>query len=467
MQTASETRNTASPPETFRQQSPSPLKPRPLNIPAPIETALSNGLRLAIVNDTRLPIVSFRLAFRGGDSSDPAHLPGLSDMMSHLMSEGTSNRTSVQIAEQVERIGATLTISSASDFVTVAASALSVYADEILELMADVTLAPSFPQNEIDLARENTKQMLIQQRAQPNFLASERAAKVMFGEHPYSRISPTSESLDAMSRDTFVEFHGKRFSPNKAVLLVVGDVDVDEMAGKLERLFGSWQGEPASLADVPAPPLRSTRKAYLVDRPGSAQSNIVIANAGITRTSPDYFPLLVMHTVLGANASSRLFMNLREHKGYTYGAYSSLDARRLAGTFRVSAEVRTPVTGASLHEFFFELDRIRTERVPDEELRNAKSYLTGVFPIRIETQDGLVDQLTSVRMFDLPSDYLHTYRDHVSAVTAEDVQRVAQAHVTPDRAVIVVVGDAAKVGDQVREYSEEIELYDTEGNLRQ
>ena len=380
MQTASETRNTASSPETFRQQSPTPLKPRPLNIPAPIETTLGNGLRLAIVNDARLPIVSFRLAFRGGDSSDPAHLPGLSDMMSHLMSEGTSNRTSVQIAEQVERVGATLTISSSSDFVTVAASALSIYADEILELMADVTLGPSFPQNEIDLARENTKQMLIQQRAQPNFLASERAAKVMFGDHPYSRISPTSESLDAMSRDTFVEFHSKRFAPNKAVLLVVGDVDVDEMAGKLERLFGSWQGETISTSDFPSPPLRSTRTIYLVDRPGSAQSNIVIANAGITRTSPDYFPLLVMHTVLGANASSRLFMNLREHKGYTYGAYSSLDARRLAGTFRVSAEVRTPVTGASLHEFFFELDRIRTERVPDEELRNAKSYLTGVFP---------------------------------------------------------------------------------------
>jgi len=159
-------------------------------------------------------------------------------------------------------------------------------------------------------------------------------------------------------------------------------------------------------------------------------------------------------------------MNLREEKGYTYGAYSSLDARRLAGTFRATAEVRTPVTGASLHEFFFELNRIRDERVPDEELQNAKSYLTGVFPIRMETQDGLIDQLTSVKMFDLPDDYLHTYRDRVNAVTAEDVQRVAQQHVTPDRAAVVIVGDAAEIEDQIKDYAESIELYDTEGNRK-
>jgi zinc protease len=466
VQTASEITN-AAPQETFRHQSPPALKPRPLNIPAPIETTLDNGLRLAIVNDARLPIVSFRLAFRGGDSVDPAHLPGLSDMMSHLMNEGTSSRTSVQIAEQVERIGATLTISSTSDFVTVAASALSVYVDEILELMADVTLNPSFPQNEIDLARENTKQMLIQQRAQPNFLASERAAKVMFGDHPYSRISPTPASLDAMSREKFVEFHRQVFVPNDAVLLVVGDVDVAEMTAKLRTLFGAWRGASTSLANFPSPPQQSSRTVYLVDRPGSAQSNIVIANAGITRTSPDYFAMLVLHTILGANASSRLFMNLREEKGYTYGAYTSLDARRLAGTFRASAEVRTPVTGASLREFFLELERIRSERVPEEELRNAKSYLSGVFPLRIETQDGLIDQLTSIRMFGLPSDYLHTYRDNVNAVTAEDVRRVALQHVTPDRAAIVVVGDVAEIESQVREYSEQIEFYDTDGNRRQ
>ena len=453
--------------ETFRRHHPAPLKPRALKIPAAVETKLGNGLRIAIVHDARLPMVSFRLAFRGGDSNDPAELPGLSDMMAHLLTEGTETRTSLQIAEEVERLGATLSASSASDFATIAASSLAVYADEILELIADVTLQPSFPQNEIDLARENTKQMLIQQRAQPNFLASERVANVMFGQHPYARISPTAESLDAMTRETFSEFHRDSLAPDKAVLLIVGDVDPDETPAKLENLFGRWSNTSTSDATFPPPPERSGRALYVIDRPGSAQSNIVIANAGITRTSPDYFPMLVMHTILGANASSRLFMNLREEKGYTYGAYSSLDARRLAGTFRATAEVRTPVTGASLHEFFFELNRIREERVPDEELQNARSYLTGVFPIRIETQDGLIDQLTSVKMFDLPDDYLHTYRDRVNAVTAEDVQRVAQQHVTPDRAAVVIVGDAAEIEDQIKDYAETIERYDTEGNRKQ
>jgi zinc protease len=203
-----------------------------------------------------------------------------------------------------------------------------------------------------------------------------------------------------------------------------------------------------------------------VDRPGSAQSNIVIANESITRSNPHYFPMLLMHTILGANASSRLFMNLREQKGYTYGAYSNLDARRLAGTFRATAEVRTAVTGASLHEFFYELDRIRDDAVSEEEILNAKSYLSGVFPIRIETQDGLIDQLVNMKMLDLPDDYLSTYRDSVNAVTTEEIQTVARDYVTPDKAAVVIVGDAAEITEQIKPYSEKIEVYDTEGNLK-
>jgi len=410
-------------------------------------------------------MVSFRLAFRGGDSSDPAELPGLSDMMAHLLTEGTADRTSLQIAEEVERLGATLSVSSASDFATIAASSLAVYADEILALMADVTLHPSFPQNEIDLARENTKQMLIQQRAQPNFLASERVAKVMFGQHPYARISPTPASLDGMTRDTFTNFHRKSFAPEKGVLLIVGDVDPDETAAKLET-FGGWTTVPTSEPAFSAPPERTARVLYVIDRPGSAQSNIVIANAAITRTSPDYFPMLLMHTILGANASSRLFMNLREEKGYTYGAYTNLDARRTAGTFRATAEVRTPVTGDSLKEFFYELNRIRNDRVSEKEIADAKSYLTGVFPIRLETQEGLTDQLVQIKMLRLPDDYLQLYRDRVQAVTLDEIQRVAQKYVKPDEAALIVVGDGSAVLEQIRPYCEDIEIYNTSGKRK-
>src|SRR5712692_8850077 len=213
--------------EAFRRQMPPPLQARPLNLPEHFETRLPNGLGLVVVEDKRLPLISFRLAFRSGDANDPPALPGLSDMMTHLLTEGTATRSSREIAEQVERLGATLTVGSGSDFTTVAASTLSLYADEILELLAEVTLSPSFPQNEIDLARENTKQLLIQQRAQPNFLASERMSRVIFGEHPYARISPTPDSLDAMTREEMLGFRQATMVPNHAVMLVVGDVDRD------------------------------------------------------------------------------------------------------------------------------------------------------------------------------------------------------------------------------------------------
>src|SRR6266566_427569 len=415
--------------EDFLKQPPPPLPARPIRLPAAYRTTLSNGLIVVVVEDSRLPLVSYRLALRTGDAHDPAELPGLVDMLTGLLTEGTQSRNSREIADEVARLGATLQAGANSDYTTVAASSLATFSDEILELMADVILRPVFPANEVELAKQNTKESLKQQRAQPSFLAREMVARVMFGAHPYHVTAPTPESIDATTRERIVAFHRAAFVANNAVLLVAGDVQQDPILKQVERLFGAWTPGPLPGDDFPAPPTRTARSAYLIDRPGSAQANIVIANTGITRTSPDYFPMLVMHTVLGANASSRLFMNLREDKGYTYGAYSSLDARRTAGTFRATAEVRTPVTGDSLKEFFYELGRIRTEPVSEKEISDAKSYLTGVFPIRLETQEGLIDQLVQIKMLNLPSDYLQTYRDHVQAITIDDIQRVAAKYV--------------------------------------
>lgn len=454
------------PQEHFRQQAPAPLPPRPIHIPHSSEVSLSNGLNIVIVEDSRLPLVSYRLAFRAGDAHNPPELPGLSDLLMGLITEGTESLSSREIADEVGRMGATLSAGANSDYATVAASSLATFSDNILELVADVTRNPSFPPNEVELLKQNTKESLRQQRAQPSFLATEMVSRVVFGKHPYSIIAPTIESLEASSRDRIVEFHRSMFLPNNAVLVVVGDVRSDDMVKRIEGLFGDWQPGKVPEDDFPAPPTSFTRSGFLVDRPGSAQSNIVIANAGITRTSPDYFPMLLMHTVLGANASSRLFMNLREEKGYTYGAYSSLDARRFAGTFRVSAEVRSPVTGDSLKEFFYELERIRTEAVSDQEIRDAKSYLTGVFPLRLETQEGLIDQLVQIKMFGLPENYLQTYRDQIQSVTIEDVQEVALRYVKPEEAAIVIVGDGQEILDQVKPYSRTIELYHTSGKRK-
>ncbi|HKS29509.1 MAG TPA: pitrilysin family protein, partial [Pyrinomonadaceae bacterium] len=310
------------PTEDFRKQAPPPLAARPLNIPRPFETTLPNGLQVVIVEDPRLPLVSYRLALRAGDINDPSDMPGLLDMAVGLLNEGTAKRTSKQIADEVARYGATLTAGSNSDYSTVAASSLAMYGDEILDLLADIVLNPTFPESEVKLAQQNALQGLQQQRAQPGFLANERMAQVLFGQHPYSVISATPQSINAMTRDRLLAFHRSMFVPNNSVLLIVGDVKRDAVMRRVNDLFGKWQKGQVDARQFPQPPARTARALYIVDRPGSAQSNIVIANPAINRTSRDYFPMLLMNVVLGANASSRLFMNLREQKGYTYGAYS-------------------------------------------------------------------------------------------------------------------------------------------------
>lgn len=451
--------------ETFRSQAPPPLPPRPIVVPEARETVLSNGLTVTVLEDNRLPLVSYRLALRVGTAFDPPQLPGLTDLLAGLLPEGTASRSSRQIADEVARMGASLNAGANSDYTIIAASALSKF-QEILELMAEIVMQPSFPEKEVDLAKQNTKESLRQQRAQPSFLATEMVSRVMFGNHPYSLVAPTPESIDLSTRQHFVEFHKTKFVPNNAVMIVVGNVQFEDLVTRVERLFSTWSRGEDLASDFPVPPVRTKRSAYLVDRPSSAQSNIVIANTGINRTSPDYFPMLLMHTVLGATASSRLFMNLREEKGYTYGAYSNLDARRSAGTFRATAEVRTPVTGDSLKEFFLELEKIRNERVSEKEINDAKSYLTGVFPIRLETQEGMIDQLVQIKMLNLPNDYLQTYRDYVQAVTIDDIQRVAATYVRPDQAAIVVVGDGAQVTEQIKPFCEDIEAYTTSGKRK-
>ncbi len=214
-----------------------------------------------------------------------------------------------------------------------------------------------------------------------------------------------------------------------------------------------------------ATPVRDSRSLTIVDRKGSAQSNIVLTHLGVKRTDPDYFPLIVMNQVLGAGASSRVFMNLREEKGYTYGAYTRLGSKKLAGDFEATAEVRTAVTGDSLKEFFYELERIRDDKVGDEELADAKNFLTGVFPIRAETQEGLTNLIVNQHLYCLPENYLQTYRENVDAVTVDDVQRIAIKHVRPDEMAIVIVGDAGEVLTQAKEYAETVEIFDTDGNL--
>ena len=449
-----------------RKTAPEALAPVPFNIPQAFQTTLPNGLRVVIFEDRRLPLVSYRLAFMSGDAHDPSDSIGLTSAMASMLTEGTENYSSLSLAEKIERLGASISASSSDDFTVIAASALALYNSEILHLMSEIVFRPTFPADELDLYKRNTIENLKFQRSQPNFLASEQTARLLYGEHPYSRVSPAAGDIEKLSSDALSRFHNHRFIPNNAVLIAVGDVERDSLLKDIEEHFGDWgQGTPPE-STFPVPPSRDVITLTIVDRKGSAQSNIVLANLALDRNDPDYFAVLVMNQVLGAGASSRVFMNLREEKGYTYGAYTRVDAKKLAGDFEATAEVRTAVTGDSLKEFFYELNRIREEAVSDDELADAKSFLTGVFPIRAETQEGLTNLIVSQELYNLPKDYLQSYRDDINAVSVDEVQRVAKKYIFADRMAIVIVGDAEEIIPQAKPYAANIEIFDTDGNSK-
>jgi len=452
--------------DSFRSSAPEPLEPIPFQIAKPFETKLSNGLKVVIFEDKRLPLVSLRLAFYSGDANDPADAVGLTSAVTSLMSEGTENYSSKELAEKIERLGAGLNVSSSDDFTIVSASSLAFYTEDMIELLAEVLLRPVFPEDEVDLYRRNMIENLKFQRSQSPFLASEQVGKIIYGDHPYGRVSPSKEDVEKLTREALSEFHKQIFVPENAVFIVVGDFASDELIKQLEAHLGTWSGGNSFAKLAPSEPARSGRTLTIVDRPGSAQSNIVIANRAIARSNPDFFPVIVMNQILGAGASSRVFMNLREEKGYTYGAYTRFDTKELAGSFEATAEVRTQVTGESLNEFFYELERIRTETVLDGELQDAISYLVGVFPLKAETQEGRTNLIVNQQLYRLPDDYLETYRDNVSAVTAEDIKRVAEKYIKPDDIAIIIVGDGGDVLWQVREHAPVIEIFDADGNAK-
>jgi predicted Zn-dependent peptidase len=384
--------------------------------------------------------------------------------MASMLTEGTESHSSRSLAEEIERLGASLGASSGSDNTRLSASCLSPYVSDVLRLMREILLKPTFPQSELDLYKQNTIEGLKFQRSQASFLATEQVARIIYGQHPYATVSPAAEDIEKIDRDALVEQQRRTLIPNNAVLVVVGDVERDAFLAEFEAGFAEWEPGEKPTNEFPEVAARTGRTLTIVDRKGSAQANIVLALPGINRNHPDFFPVLVMNQILGSGASSRIFMNLREEKGYTYGAYSKFDMKRLGGEFEATAEVRTAVTGDSIREFFFELNRIRDERVSDDELRDAINYLTGVFPIRAETQEGLTNLIVQQKIYGLPDDYLQTYRERVAEVTADEVERVARAYVRPDEVAIVIVGDAESILPQAREYAPTVEIFDTEGN---
>ncbi|HEY9719156.1 MAG TPA: pitrilysin family protein [Trichormus sp.] len=450
--------------EAWRKNPPKVPAPRPFKLPDVDIYKLPNGLKVELVTDHRFPFVTMALGVKAGSTLDPTDKVGLAGMTADMLNEGTKTLTSKQIADQVDEIGGALFASSEFDFTVLSASALSKYTDRIFNLFTDVLFNPSFPEDELTLKKTNLIQVLAMKRSQPDFLGEERFQRVVFGDHPYGNVAPTPASVKATNRDDLKQFHDKNYLPNDSVLIVVGDFKPDDMKQMIASKFSDWKSGTLPVTELPALPVQHGRHIYLVNRPGSVQTTLRIGNSSIERLDPDYFPMLVANQILGGAAQARLFLNIREQKGYTYGAYSGLTARRHPGSFAANSDVRTEVTAPALEEFLYELDRLRNVKPSEKELKDAKNYLCGAFQLGLETQSGLAQRLLEVNMYDLPDNYLETYADKVMAINADDVRSVARKLIDEDNLVIAVVGDAAKIKHDL-EFFGPVEVYDTSGKL--
>ncbi|HEX5602411.1 MAG TPA: pitrilysin family protein [Pyrinomonadaceae bacterium] len=436
-----------------------------VKLPRAEEATLKNGLQVILLNSTKIPAFNMQLVVLSGGLSDKPDFHGLSGFTASLLREGTAKRSSKDIAEQVDAVGATLTAGSglSSMISTVSASGLVENLDQTLDLFADVIRNPTFPQAEVDKYKTRTLAQLQLQRSSPQFLAAEQFQKAIYGtSHPASLIAAPADSIKKLTSKDLADFHAMYYRPNNAILAIVGDVTMKEIMPKLEKAFGDWQKGDVPSVTIPPAPAQSESRIFLIDRPGSVQTVLQLGTLGIERTSPDYFSVLVADRVLGGGPSGRLFMNLREDKGYTYGAYSNFGGTKFRGTWISNSEVRTDVTEGAMKEFMYELNRMRTETVPAEELENAKRAIIGGFALSLEQPQTLLQNIITQKLYNLPADYWDTYPQKVSAITAADVQNAAKKYIDMGHLQVVAVGDAAKAREVLSKYGK-VEVYDAEG----
>ncbi|HKR37277.1 MAG TPA: pitrilysin family protein [Steroidobacteraceae bacterium] len=433
-----------------------PVNPQTLRVvlPRAQEATLSNGLRVALIEDHKLPTFSVQLLLTGGGLDDPDNQHGLAMVTASLLREGTAKRTSRQIAEQLATLGGVFTAgaSPSSGETAIGFGGLSEKADAIFAVAADIVRNPAFPAAELDKYKSRFLSQLQQQRAQPEFAAQEEFMRAVYGTHPGSYVVPPEKVLTAMTRADLARYHQAHYVPNNGIVLAYGDFTLKSLVQQLERAFGDWPKGDARTISLPAlqPPAKA--RVLLVDRPASVQTSLWVGGLGIERRSDDYFPMLVMNHILGGGPASRLFINLREDKGYTYGVYSFFNGSRFPGVVLASTDVRTPVTDGALHELMGELHRIGDEPVPEQELKNAKRALIGGFALSLDSPQTLISNLATQKIYNLPADYWDTYPQRVEAITAADVQRVAKKYYDANKLQIVAVGDATEVKKVLEKY---------------
>jgi zinc protease len=432
--------------------------PRPtgaprVDLPEPTRMRLPNGLTVMYVRQAELPVVSAVLVTRGAGSSDePADAPGLASFTASMLDEGAAGMDALQLADALDLLGASLSTGSAADAAQANLYVLRQNFPAALRLMANVVVRPDFPEREVNRLRDERLTALARAKDEATTIANNAFASLVYGaQHPYGRYANTA-STRGLNRGRVQAFHASRYRPESSTLILVGDVDPAAMQPMVAEAFGAWRGQGAAgtIGEPPAPPSIGSTVVYLIDKPGAAQSEIRIGHPGVPRSSPDYFPLLVMNTMLGGTFTSRLNTNLRETHGWSYGARSTFQMLRGAGPFTAQAGVQTNATDSALVEFFKEINRIRTEAVTPQELDKIKNFVALRLPDQLETTQDISFQLANLETYGLDASFYDDYVQRIMAVTADDLRRVANQYVRPDRSVVVVVGDRQVVEAAVR-----------------
>jgi zinc protease len=422
---------------------------KPLQAPDVKPSKLDNGLTVWLVPQTGFPKISYSFAvFGGGLASDPTDHPGLADVLAATIDQGTKTRTARQIAEEIQAAGGDVSARASRDTLRISTGVLSSKAAEGLSVLADIVQNASFPDKEVDLARRNLTDSLDLQEADPHFLANRAMARVLFGDGPYSVVSPTKQSLSAMTAaDLRAEF-ARRVRPDQAVLVVAGDFTADKILALVRDKFASWRAPATPVVAAPPPPSSNPpHTVFFVARPNSVQTTLSLATFGPRRNDPDYAATEVANTIYGGTFGSRLTTNIREDKGYTYSPGSFLQGFRSAGTLRTEADVRNAVTAPSLNEIFYEMNRLATTSPTDRELQQAKRFLVGIEAIQLQSRDAVAGELASLWIQGLPPSEIGAYGQKISAMTAADVDAVASKYFPASRTAIVAVGEEKVIRD--------------------
>ncbi len=447
----------------------SPLTPalapeRPVVWPERTHVQLACGIPVRLVERHTIPKFSLQLFLRSGTAAVALTEPGVAGLTAALLRTGTHSRDERAIDDELRRIGADLGASAGSDASWIAASGLSEFSAELTGLVADLARNPAFPAGPFERERRNAVEAVRLERSSPAFLARERFRAVLFGDHPYAVVAPTEAQVQAIARELLLAFHLSHYSPSNALLLAVGDFSPPRLVEQLDRAFEGWTGGEVEQAEETPLPSHFGRHVALVHTPGSVQTQILAGNLAITRGHPDWLRLTLANAILGGAFHSRLVANIREQKGYTYDARSGLAAMRRHGYFSVHAAVRNDVVAPALAEIFYELDRIRALPVSPDELADAQAYLSGVFSLGIATLDGLAGQLATLYLYELPEDYLETYRERIRAFTLDDVLTASRSHFDSANMQIILAGDADQIEAQARLFGD-VQVFDAHGKL--